>query len=81
MSSAQAAAFRSRSTSEGDIDQVLLHIKGLVLVRALLEAQGASQAAIADHSAELERQRERLAELVSQQMHPRPKELERMPGD
>ncbi len=74
--SAQAAALRRSSTDEGDIDQLLLHIKGLVLVRALLEAQGASQAEIADHSAELDRQRERLAELVSQQMHPLRREVE-----
>jgi hypothetical protein len=81
MSSAQATDFRRRSTSPGDIDRVLLHIKGLVLVRALLEARGASQNEIAEHSAELERERERLAELVSRQMRPRRKELERMPGD
>ena len=81
MSSAQATDFRRRSTSEGDIDRVLLHIKGLVLVRALLEARGASQDEVAEHSAELERERERLAELVSRQMRQRRKELERMPGD
>ena len=81
MSSAQATDFRRRSTGEDDIDRLLLHIKGLVLVRALLEAQGASEAEIAEHSAELERQRQGLAELVSRQMHPRRKESERMPGD
>jgi hypothetical protein len=80
MSSAQATAFRPDSTDEGDIDRLLLHIKGLVLVRALLEAQGASRAEIAEHSAELERQRERLAELVSRQMHARRKELETYAG-
>ena len=81
MSSAQATDFRRRSTSAGDIDRILLHIKGLVLVRALLEARGASQDEVAEHSAELERERERLAELVSRQMRQRRKELERMPGD
>ena len=49
---------------EGDIDRVLLHIKGLVYVRALLEDKGASEAEIAAHTAELERERERLARLV-----------------
>ena len=49
---------------ESEIDRVLLHIKGLVYVRALLEAQGASEAEIAEHTAELERKRERLARLV-----------------
>jgi hypothetical protein len=78
MSSAQTAAFRSRSAFEDDLNRLLLHIRGLVLVRALLEARGASQAEIADHSAELERQRERLAELVSQQMHPPRREVEPM---
>jgi hypothetical protein len=49
---------------ESDIDRILLHIKGLVYVRALLEDQGASEAEIAAHTAELERERERLARLV-----------------
>jgi hypothetical protein len=49
---------------EAEIDRVLLHIKGLVFVRALLEEQGASEAEIAEHTAELGRERERLAQLV-----------------
>jgi hypothetical protein len=49
---------------ERDIDRLLLHIKGLVLVRALLEERGASGAEIAEHTLELERERERLARLV-----------------
>ena len=53
---------RRRRVSE--IDSVLLHIKGLVYVRALLEDHGASEAEIAQHTAELERERERLAQLV-----------------
>jgi hypothetical protein len=49
---------------EAELDRVLLHIKGLVFVRALLQEQGASEAEIAEHTDELERQRERLAQLV-----------------
>jgi hypothetical protein len=49
---------------ESEIDRLLLHIKGLVFVRALLEEQGASAVEIAEHTAELERERERLARLV-----------------
>src|SRR4051812_22519461 len=49
---------------ESELDRVLLHIKGLVYVRALLEDQGASPTEIAEHTAELERERERLAQLV-----------------
>jgi hypothetical protein len=68
-----------RSTRE--IDRLLLQIRGLVLVRALLEARGAGQSEIAAHTAELERQRERLSELVqARQLHPRRKKVEPMPG-
>jgi hypothetical protein len=52
------------AVSESAIDSVLLHIKGLVFVRALLEEQGASRAEIAEHTAEIERERDRLAALV-----------------
>jgi hypothetical protein len=49
---------------DSELDRLLLHIKGLVLVRALLEERGASDAEIAEHTAELERERERFAQLV-----------------
>jgi hypothetical protein len=62
---------RGRSTSQQrrqitdqKIEGVLLQIKGLVLVRALLELRGASKVELAEHSAELSRQRDRLAEIV-----------------
>jgi hypothetical protein len=55
---------RTHLPRPSEIDGLLLHIKGLVYVRALLEENGASQAEIAEHTAELERQREHLAELV-----------------
>jgi hypothetical protein len=46
------------------IEGVILQIKGLVFVRALLEQRGATEPELAEHSAELNRQRDRLAELV-----------------
>ena len=54
----------TRPPRPGEIDRLLLHIKGLVYVRALLEENGASRTEIAQHTAELEHQREQLAELV-----------------
>jgi hypothetical protein len=55
---------RTHLPQPNEIDRLLLHIKGLVYARALLEENGASQVEIAEHTAELERQREQLAELV-----------------
>jgi hypothetical protein len=46
------------------IDDLVLHLKGLVLVRNLLELRGASQSEIDEHSAEIARVRERLARAV-----------------
>jgi hypothetical protein len=50
--------------SVGEIDDLLLHIRGLVLVREILEQRGASQAELDAHTAELERLKEQLAELA-----------------
>ena len=47
-----------------EIDDLVLHLKGLVLVRELLESRGAGAAEIDAHSAEIERVRERLASAV-----------------
>ena len=47
-----------------EIDDLLLHIKGLVLVREILKQRGASPAELEAHSAELERLKGRLAELA-----------------
>jgi hypothetical protein len=43
------------------VDDLVLHLKGLVLVRDLLAMRGASQAELDEHSAEIERIRTRLA--------------------
>jgi len=47
-----------------EVSDLLLSLKGLVLVRALLEDRGASAAEIRQHTDEIERLRARLAELV-----------------
>ena len=46
------------------LDDLVLHLKGLVLVRDLLRERGATADEIAAHSAEIERVRMRLADFV-----------------
>jgi hypothetical protein len=46
------------------LDDLVLHLKGLVLVRELLHRRGATDAEIDAHSAEIDRVRTRLAEFV-----------------
>jgi hypothetical protein len=48
----------------GDVDERLLHLKGLILVRGLLERRGASEAELLEHSNEIVRVRAELAHLV-----------------
>jgi polyhydroxyalkanoate synthesis regulator phasin len=50
--------------STRELDDVLLRLKGLVFVRSILEERGATREEIDEHSSEIERLRERLAELV-----------------
>ena len=47
-----------------EVDDLVLHLKGLVLVRALLQERGASEDELSEHSAELDRVRSTLATLV-----------------
>jgi len=47
-----------------ELDDLLLHLKGLVLVRALLAERGASEAELSEHGAEIARVRGELASLV-----------------
>jgi hypothetical protein len=54
----------SPRTIERELDDLLLHLKGLVHVRALLETHGASAAEIEEHTAEIERLRGTLARLA-----------------
>ena len=44
-----------------ELDDLVLHLKGLVLVRKLRERDGAEEAELAMYGAEIERVRERLA--------------------
>jgi len=47
-----------------EVDDLVLQLKGLVLVRELLQDRGASAPEIRSHSEEIERVRARLADLV-----------------
>jgi hypothetical protein len=47
-----------------EIDDLVLHLKGLVLVRGLLERRGVDSTELATYSTEIERVRERLAGAV-----------------
>jgi hypothetical protein len=53
-----------------DIDRLLVRLRGLVLVRNILEQRGASKPEIEAHSAEIERVRWRLADLVRASLRP-----------
>ena len=46
------------------VDDLVLHLKGLVLVRALLAERGASEAELEEHGAEIDRVRAELASPV-----------------
>jgi len=47
-----------------ELDDLVLHLKGLVLVRKVQEARGAGHDELRMYGAEIERVRDRLAELV-----------------
>jgi hypothetical protein len=47
-----------------EIDELLLRLRGLVLVRDLLAQRGASRAELDAHTDEIERVRDRLAETI-----------------
>ncbi len=47
-----------------EIDDLLLHMRGLAVVRDILSGRGASDAEIAAHTQELESVRHRLTELI-----------------
>jgi len=61
----------ARDTSNGrssdsfrELDDLVLHLKGLVLVRKVQETRGAGHDELHMYGAEIERVRDRLAELV-----------------
>ncbi len=49
------------TTRERDLDELLLHLRGLVFVRAILEQRGAPESELASHSSEIARVRSDLA--------------------
>ena len=49
---------------QNDVDNLLVRLRGLVLVRDLLERRGAARPEIEAHSAEIERVKWRLADEV-----------------
>jgi hypothetical protein len=51
-------------TSFRELDDLVLHLKGLVLVRKLRERNGAEDAELAMYGEEIERVRERLADVA-----------------
>jgi hypothetical protein len=54
-------------TSFRELDDLVLHLKGLVLVRKLRERNGAEETELEMYGAEIERVRERLADAVKLQ--------------
>jgi hypothetical protein len=54
----------ARALLDRQIDDLLLELRGLALVRDILIERGASSGEIAAHGRELERGRARLAELI-----------------
>jgi hypothetical protein len=50
--------------SAREIDDLLLHIRGLVLVREILKQRGASAAELQVHTEELERLKDQLAQVA-----------------
>jgi hypothetical protein len=54
-----------------DVDDLLLHARGLVLVREVLARRGASRAELDAHTRELERVRRKLVETIGGRTAPR----------
>ncbi len=53
------------TTQERHIEELLLHLRGLVFVRAILEQRGAPEAEIERHASEISRVRADLARTAS----------------
>jgi hypothetical protein len=60
-----------------EIDDLLLHVRGVVLVRALLAERGVSEEELDAHTRELERLRRRLTLLIDGSPRPAPRRAER----
>lgn len=57
-------ARRTRAQLNAEIEQLLIEVRGLALVKGLLKRRGVTRAELEAHAAEIERTRGRLAELV-----------------
>jgi hypothetical protein len=57
-------ARRTRAQLNAEIEQLLIEVRGLALVKGLLKRRGVTRAELEAHAAEIERTRSRLAELV-----------------
>jgi hypothetical protein len=53
-----------RAATFGELDDLVLHLKGLVLVRSMREERGAGDDELAMYGAEIDRVRDRLANIV-----------------
>jgi hypothetical protein len=53
-----------------ELDDLVLHLKGLVLVRGVREERGADADELAMYGAEIDRVRDRLAAVVKEQQAP-----------
>ena len=54
----------ARAQRNAEIEQLLLEVRGLVLVKGLLKRRGVSRAELEAHGQEIERARRRLADLI-----------------
>ena len=61
----QPAVIPERDGAEREIERLLLQLRGLVLVRAILEQRGASDAELEAHQCEIDRVRACLASVVA----------------
>ena len=59
-----ASDTRGEAVLDRQVDDLLLHARGLVLVRQVLAGRGASRAELDAHTRELERVRRRLAQAI-----------------
>jgi hypothetical protein len=62
--SGEAYANDAATLVSREIDELLLHVRGLVLVRAVLASRGATKDELDAHEHELERLRRKLAALI-----------------
>jgi hypothetical protein len=55
---------RSRAELNAEIEQLLMEVRGLVLVKGVLKRRGVTRVELEAHGAEIERTRRRLADLI-----------------